>query len=521
VNVQESNQSQVKDLSKKVARRALVLLLLVGMAWYVHISFGSEIAWWFEVGLAISLIYFSLVLLNYLIRIVIITISTIRLEHEHIKQEQERTTETRLTRLKAEAEVCRARAEAVKAERDSEFAYITARQDEAVFVRDDNENAVWRPLHLIPSHRVNGVDVIPTGMEFATWQYWLADRTTTSSPPTHQQLPLPTSNVALPQRIDLLDLLHNGRGNLRQIVLGLRVDEMGKLIPVTAPIWRLVHIAIGGVTDSGKSNLIRAIAYQVLTATDNVHVILADLKRQSFKPFKQSDKLLYPIITDEVEFSTILAELRAETNRRFTQFETYPAVETLVDYNRASDQALPYLIMFVDEIAGILNGKEIQRDFLHLIQISRAAGIFIISAGQRWSHRIIDTNIRDQYRTRVHFATDDANSSRMLLDSPAASEIELQGRAYAKLPFGIEKSLIEMQAPYLDLDTVLQSINAGNGPQQDMPPPQLDPDTKRVAELVEQNWSDSAIAREVFGTDGGNQIKKVRVIRNNLISRKP
>jgi hypothetical protein len=35
------------------------------------------------------------------------------------------------------------------------------------------------------------------------------------------------------------------------------LDETGNLLPITAPIWRLVHISIGGVTDSGKANLIR------------------------------------------------------------------------------------------------------------------------------------------------------------------------------------------------------------------------------------------------------------------------
>jgi hypothetical protein len=454
------------------------------------------------------------------IRIFIFLILEVRFKLEQLSQERERTTEARLSRHKTEAELHKAAARARQAERDSQFAYITARQDEAVFVRDDNKNAVWQPLHLIPNHGVNGMEVAPTGMELATWQYWLADRTRTPLAANHQ-LTLPTPGAALPRSVDLLDLLHNGQGNLRHIILGVRLDQSGKLLPVTAPIWRLVHIAIGGVTDSGKSNLIRAIAYQVLTASDNTQVILVDLKRQSFKPFKQSDKLLYPIITDVSEFSAVLSELRVETKHRFARFETYPAVETLADFNRVSDQTLPYLVMFVDEIAGILNSKDIQRDFLQLIQISRAAGIFIISAGQRWSHRIIDTNIRDQYRTRLHFATDDPNSSRMLLESAAASEIDLQGRAFAKLPFGIEKSLIELQAPYLNLETVLQAAPDSGGPQQDIPVPQPDPVAVRVLELSEQGQSVSAIAREVFKGDGGNQIKKVKAILDHFTLRKP
>jgi hypothetical protein len=471
----------------------------------------GETVWWLRTILIIGLLTLSVVMLAYLFRILLAIILEIRLKREHLCQEREWTLEAKLSRQKMEAELLEAAAMARKADRDAQFAYITAQQDEAVFVRDENKNAVWQPLHLIPNRRINGVEVAPSGMEVATWQYWLADR---SRGPVldDEKLALAPPGADLPHRVDLLDLIHNGRGNLRNIVLGVRVSDAGNLVPITAPIWRLVHIAIGGVTDSGKSNLIRAIAYQVLTASNSARVILADLKRQSFKPFKQHEKLLYPIITDVSEFTAVLTELRSETERRFAQFEAHPAVESLADYNRLTEDPLPYLVMFVDEIAGILNGKEVQRNFLQLIQISRAAGIFIISAGQRWSHRLIDTNIRDQYRTRIHFATDDPNSSRMLLDSAAASEIDLQGRAFAKLPFGLEKSIVEVQAPYLDLDNVLQATANGRGPQQEFPTPGPDPIALEVLALSKKGRSVSAIAREIFKGDGGNQIKKVRAI---------
>jgi hypothetical protein len=308
----------------------LISLAVIVTIWYLHHILADEMAWWLRVFLIILLLFLSVTFLAYIIRIFVLLILEVRLKSEQLSQERERTTEARLSRHKTEAELHEAAARARQANRDSQFA------------------------RLIPSHRVNGVEVMPTGMELATWQYWLADRTQTPLASNNQPI-LPTSSAALPQRVDLLDLLYNGRGNLRNIILGVRLDQLDKLMPITAPIWRLVHIAIGGVTDSGKSNLIRAIAYQVLTASDNTQVILADLKRQSFKPFKQSDKLLYPIITDVAELSAVLAELRAETERRFARFETYPSVETLADFNRVSGQPLPYLVMFVDEIAGILN----------------------------------------------------------------------------------------------------------------------------------------------------------------------
>ena len=146
----------------------LISLGVLLTAWVLHGILPNEIVWWLRISLIILLVHFSLVLLAYVIRIFATVIFHIHLKREQLRQERERTAEARVNCQKTEAELHEAAAKARQAERDSQFAYITARQDEAVFVRDDNENAVWRPLHLIPSHRVNGVDVVPTGMEFAT-----------------------------------------------------------------------------------------------------------------------------------------------------------------------------------------------------------------------------------------------------------------------------------------------------------------------------------------------------------------
>lgn len=502
--------------------RLLALVLLTAAFACVQLYYYNDVAWALRLAWVIVLVYMALRLLLDLARVGVNFLANTVLQREYVRQEREKTGEHQLTRLKTQAELRQAEASALKAQNEAQYSYIVADKDQAVFVRDLSKNTVWRPLHLLPQHRVNGVQQPPNGVELATWQIWQQAGGTNGRPVAAPDSSLSlAAGTALPQRIALQDLLLNGRGNLRNIILGVRVDRSGQLAPLSAPIWRLVHIALGGVTDSGKSNLSRAIAYQVLTASGPVECIMADLKRQTFKPFKNYDRLRYPIITDETDFAAVLHELDAETQRRFRLFEPHPQVETLADYHRLAEEELPYIVVFVDEIAGILNGNDIQKLFLQLILVSRAAGIFFVSAGQRWSHKIIDTTIRDQFRTRLHFATNDPHSSKMLLDSAQASEIELQGRAYAQLPFGIEREIVEVQTPLLELEQAasppIGAIEGGltvpehTGPQPipDLPPPVPDTDESRVMELHSNGESRSAIAREVFKHDGGNQLKLV------------
>lgn len=149
MNIQEPNQSR----SKRVLWGLISLGVLLTV-WALHVILPGEIVWWLRISLIILLVYFSLALLAYVIRIFASVIFHIHLKREQLRQERERTAEARVSCQKTEAELHEAAAKARKTEQDSQFADITARQDEAVFVRDDNENAVWRPLHLIPSHRL-------------------------------------------------------------------------------------------------------------------------------------------------------------------------------------------------------------------------------------------------------------------------------------------------------------------------------------------------------------------------------
>lgn len=486
-------------------RWSLGLLLLIGIAWYIHLTFGQVLAWWLLIFLIVLLTFVILGLGLWLARAHNQSRAKTKIEQEYLRQEQERTVESQLQRQKVEAELQEAQAKARKAEQEAEFFYVKARWDEGLFVRDMNPHAVWRPIHRDPRHRINGVDRPPSNLEILTWQQWYethrAPLTTTSTPAV-----LTAGSTHLPERIDLLDWLPAGRGNLRSIFLGVRVDETsGQLREVTVPIGQLVHIANGGATDSGKSNMIRAIAFQVITA-DRVQVIMVDLKRQTFKVFRDCDRLMHPVVTDTREFVEVLAALSAETERRLALFEPYLTVETIHDYNRLADTPLPYIVTFIDEISNIFQETRIQAAFLSLIRISRAAGIYFVCAGQTWSYRTLTTEIRDQFRTRVHFGTNDSRSSQMLLNDSRATRLAQQGRAYIYLPFGLASNVFEIQTPYLSLEGALEILPPGAGPLNPVPlihphEPELSEAEKdeRFKQLVEGGMSRNMACQQSYG----------------------
>ena len=469
MSIQQPTVELVKVNDRRTRPLVGLGLLLLASLVYVHLVFGEEIAWWLRLLLLTMFGFAVLALVLWLVHLVLALQTKARLDQERICQEKARTAELELNRLKIEAEVQAALAQARKAEQELEFSCFTTKQDEAFYVRDLNPRAVWRLLHINPRHRVNGVDTPPSPLEIATWQQWQSSRYTSLPGPTPASLPSLTAG-SLPERIDLLEL-YSGRSSLRHIVLGVRLDENGQVRPVTAPLHRMVHIGAAGATDSGKSNFGRVLALQVVTAVEEVELVFVDLKGTTFKIFQQSARLRYPLVTSPSDFMAAMSDLYREMERRKVLFKPHLTVETLADYNRIAEKQLPTIAVFVDEVSNLFMNKETQRIALTLVRESRAFGIHFITLGQSWSHKEMNTSFREQHQTTGHFGTNNPHSSRMMIHKPDAVHITVPGRAYFILPFGMSRDVVEIQTPFLDPATVLRLLPTSVTPPSPIPRP--------------------------------------------------
>ncbi len=403
-------------------------------------------------------------------------------------------------------------AQALRERREAEVLVITARADEQIFIRD-TAHGLWRAGHLDPRIYANGVLSLPTPWEAAAWQLFHGQKGPENPTLTPPLLGGPVE--VLPERIDLPQLLLAGRGSLRNIIVGVRLDETGQLRPVSIPLSRMVHVGAAGATDSGKSNFGRAIAVQIATAPEDVSLVFVDLKQTTFKIFRHIPRLRYPLVTTPADFLAVMADLAGEVERRKQLFKAFLTVETLADYNRVAAEPLPVIVVFVDEVTNLFMEAETRRLALRLIRECRAFGMNFITLGQSWSHKEMDTSFREQHRTTGHFGTNNPYSSRMMLNSAEAVNLTVPGRAYFALPFGMSRGVVEIQTPYLDPDTALQLLPAAVTPPPPLPEtPRPEPTTQEqeILELAAQGASVSAIARQVFEADGGNQLKKVRQV---------
>lgn len=442
---------------------------------------------------------------------------------EQVKQERQKTIEGAIRQRHAEAEVR-------KLEREAELTIVTAPLDHQVHISDMNPYSYWQARHLEARIYANGPQSAhpPQPWELGLW---LAARQR-RLPAEGQPLPPPewtAGETALPERVELADLIPAMRGSLKNIVLGIRRDPTGQIRTVSAPMYRLCHIGVAGATDSGKSNFGRAIAYQVFTAVESVKVVLSDLKGTTFKAFNHSGRLLYPIIHSPSEFIAVMDELSGEMQRRKALFKPYPTVETLMDYNKTDNEPLPYIVIFVDEISNLFMTKETQEITLEMLREARAFGMYFVAMGQSWSYREMSPSIRQQFRTGMHFGTNDPASSRMIVNSSDAVKIMVPGRALASLPFGMGQGAVEIQTPYIGAGAALQAIEqfefAGEldrgGPEKSIPEletlcpedsPPASPTAKqaKVLHLWDNGVLDKeTISRQVYGRVGGRQYELI------------
>jgi hypothetical protein len=473
-------------MSKQFIAAMFAFILMIAMGWYIDLVAHTELIRAIRLviqalslaaalGLGISLAAYAFIV------------------YHHIQTAGARARE-------AQARAAAAEYEASKAA----VLVVTAGQSEQVYIRDLDKNANWRPAYLDARLYANGQPGLPSPLELATWLAWRGP----GCEPTldsRAALPGPSPASVWPERVNLLDLLAEGP-SLERVVLG--VDGTGAT--VAAPLNRLVHIAVGGSSGWGKSNFLRALAYQLAAAPEPCQLALIDLEAATFAPLLRSNRLRYAIADTEPDALAVLSDLVEELDRRKEAFTRWPEADRLSVYNRLAEEPLPIITLLIDESTALLSDKTVETTLRTLVLRARKYGIFAILGGQDWRASSLDTAIRNQLSSRIQFKAQDASQSRVLLGTGEAAEIETIGRAVAVLP---GRPRLELQAPVISIAAMTRELATGSPPPIPMPAaPAPDEVERQILELARQGNSKSAIARSVLGADGGNQLKRVAAV---------
>jgi len=375
-----------------------------------------------------------------------------------------------LVETKARAEARIAAAEARKAEREADLFVITAADGEQVFVSDSNPGGRFVAAHLALSGQINGREIQPTPLQAAAWDRWQTARTSHPAPAIGAGPD--TTGAALPDKINLLDLLPTDGPTLNRIALGVALGDGGTVKPLSAPLAKMVHVGIGGSSGWGKSVFLQGLAFQIATAPEAAQLALIDIEAQTFSPFAGlgGDRLRYPLVDNEADILAILDDLRGEWHRRRELFRDHPQAADLADYNRLTADPLPYIVLMVDEVNAIVDDPDILSRLTSLGQGTRKYGLYLALGGQDWNAASIPTKLRNNFSTRIQLRAMSKSQSRVMLEDSAAAEIDRPGRAYAVLP---GREMTEIQTPFVDKQTLAAALLAlaAGGPPPVMPDP--------------------------------------------------
>ncbi|MCH7640621.1 DNA translocase FtsK [Patescibacteria group bacterium] len=215
------------------------------------------------------------------------------------------------------------------------------------------------------------------------------------------------------------------KGIKSKLAVSLGLDVSGK--PVVADLAAMPHVLIAGQTGSGKSICINSFLGSLLfrAAPSEVKLILVDPKRVELTGYNNIPHLLSPVIVEPEKIISALRWILAEMDRRYKLFSQAGA-KNIDGYNEMSGfQALPYIVLVVDELADIMlfSPVEVEDAITRIAQMSRATGIHMVLSTQRPSVDIITGLIKANIPCRIAFAVASQVDSRVILDMQGAEKL--------------------------------------------------------------------------------------------------
>jgi S-DNA-T family DNA segregation ATPase FtsK/SpoIIIE len=247
----------------------------------------------------------------------------------------------------------------------------------------------------------------------------------------------------LPERLGLSDIIPNTIGSLcatwsenATIDRGLRVP-LGRALHGAAEI-NLVsdgpHVLIAGTTGSGKSELLRTLVVSGAAAhsPDRLTFLLIDFKGGAgLEPLAGLPHCVGLLTDLEDDMNRALASLRAELKRRERLLADLRCVD-VDDYAReSSGEALPHLVIVVDEFRMLVeDAPESLAELLRVAIIGRSLGIHLVLATQR-PRGAVTADIRANIGALIVLRVASEEESRDVLGSPDAARIptDIPGRA--------------------------------------------------------------------------------------------
>ena len=258
------------------------------------------------------------------------------------------------------------------------------------------------------------------------------------------------------------------------IPVALGKDITGKTI--VGDLAKMPHLLVAGSTGSGKSVCMNCLIASILyrAKPTEVQMVMVDPKKVELSVYEGIPHLVdikatpdKKIITDPKIAALVLAQMTEIMDNRYNEFQR-SHVRNIFEYNEKSAVTLPYLLIFIDELADLMMISKggVEQSICRLTQLGRAAGVHLIIATQRPSVDVITGLIKVNVPSRIAFAVASQVDSRTILDSMGAEKLLGKGDMLY-LPGGAADSK-RVQGAFVDTDEIEKLVSFW----QEQPPPE-------------------------------------------------
>jgi hypothetical protein len=192
---------------------------------------------------------------------------------------------------------------------------------------------------------------------------------------------------------------------------------------VIEDIAELKNTFVAGIPGSGKSSLVNGLIQSSMFFGNDCLYVMGDLKGNELKPYRGFKNCIF--INNHQQLFEVLSNLIIEVKERYEKLDT---LKNLKDYNSLNKTKIPYILLFVDELAEITIGssselaESINRLILRIENLGRACGVFFIGSTQRISHTQVSTDNRGASNTTITFRVANKKDCNFT-DSPGAEKL--------------------------------------------------------------------------------------------------
>ena len=251
------------------------------------------------------------------------------------------------------------------------------------------------------------------------------------------------------------------------------------------------HLLIAGTTGSGKSIFVHATIISLLMRNkpEELKLVMVDPKKVEMNYYDDIPHLLCPVISDLRKVLVCFNKLVDEMERRYTLFQTNK-VRDIKGFNEFAKtqglQPLPYIVVFIDEYADLIETcKEVRDPVVRIVQKARAAGIHMVFATQRPSVNVIDGVIKANVATRVALMCASAVDSGTVIGSGGAESLLGNGDMLVDCPLLSKSMKVRVQGCYVSEKEILRVCDFLREHYQ----PQFDPMFLNLEPVIEEKSS--------------------------------